>query len=107
MSANVLVTLTNENKVFFSGRTRHLKLRQLNLPSQFEGKVTRVGASQDIYYVFLQDGSFLCNERLLNFKTNEYYGKEKLYRYHQSPSGGDSGLKISGKYRAIIGSANI
>ena len=107
MSANVLVALTTENKVFFSGRTRHLKLRELNLPSQFEGKVTGVGASQDIYYIFLQDGSFLCNEKLLNFKTNEYYGQQKLFRYHQSTSGGNSGLKISGKYRAIIGSANI
>ena len=103
----MLVTLTDDNTVYFCGMTRHLKLRKLNLPSQFSSKVTGVGASQDMYYIFLNDGSFLCNMKLLNYKTNEYYGKQKLYRYHQSTSGKNSGLKISGKYRAIIGSANI
>lgn len=102
MSCNVFVGLTDENRVFFAGMNRHLNLRELVLPPSESQSVVSVGASMHMYYVVMQDGSFYCNKRLPNFDTDMYYGPQKLYKY-KSVGGDISGLKISGKYDAIVG----
>ena len=102
MSCNVFVGLTDENRVFFSGLTKHLSLKELMLPSCETQAVVSVGASMHTYYVVLEDGSFYCNKRIPNLDTNLYYGQEKLFKYR--PVDGDlPGFRISGKYDSIVG----
>jgi hypothetical protein len=105
MSSNVLVALTDENRVFFAGFYRHFNFRELILPEHEKQKVVKVGASHNGYYITMEDGSVYCNKKIQNFETNEYYGKSKLYRY-ACQSGAQVVARLSGKYESLIGSAH-
>lgn len=105
MSSNVLVALTDENRVFFGGFLRHLNLRELILPEHETQKVVKVGASYNMYYITMEDGSVYCNKKIQNFESPEYYGKSKLYRY-ACQSGAQVGARLSGKYESVVGSAH-
>jgi hypothetical protein len=106
MSCNLFVGLTDENRVFFSGRHRHLNLRELNMPKTENKKIVSVGSSFNTYYIMMEDDSFYSNSRIPNFESNMYYGKEKLYKYQSETSSKPMGFKVSGKYDSIIGSAH-
>lgn len=101
----MLVTLTDENRVFIGGFSRHFNLKELNMPEHETQKVISVGASHDRYYMTMEDGSVYTNKKIQNFDTTKYYGKAKMYKY-ACESGKPLGVKLSGKFKSVIGSAD-